>query len=378
MNNEQLSIYEKDLPEGWKVCRLGELITLNYGKSLPASKRNNGNIPVYGSSGLTGWHDSPLVESRGLIIGRKGTIGKVKKAKSSFYPIDTTYYITPDDSKCDFIYLFYLLTNMDLSQNEDSAVPGLNRDTAYSYIIHCPPLTEQRAIAEVLSSLDDKIDLLHQQNKTLEDLAQTLFRQWFIEQADEGWEEKNLKEICTISNGYAFKSNSYILDGHKVIRTLNFSNGFIDLNNLVYVSEDLAKKSYKYSLNRKDFLLVMVGANIGTHSVVTNDILPALQNQNMWRFKAKNSWHQHYLNFSIKNLVKKNLYVASGSARHFFQKTAFYKNKITMPPDELIKQFDKKAELFFSKIENNRKNIQTLEQTRDTLLPKLMSGEVRV
>ena len=77
----------------WRVCKLGDILKLNYGKSLPAHKRNCGDIPVYSSAGIIGYHNKALVQSEGLIIGRKGTIGKVYKATVPFFVIDTAYYI---------------------------------------------------------------------------------------------------------------------------------------------------------------------------------------------------------------------------------------------------------------------------------------------
>jgi type I restriction enzyme S subunit len=209
----------------WKKCKLGEVITLNYGKSLPVKKRNGGDIPVYSSAGLTGWHDKALINSKGLIIGRKGTIGKVYKSETPFYAIDTSYYVLPNNDVYDFDFLFFLLGSIGLDElNEDSAVPGLNRNTAYSQEISLPPLPEQRAIASVLSSLDDKIDLLHRQNKTLEAIAETLFRQWFVparagephaggEEVQEDWEEGKLGEIIGISSGKGLKKKEYVENG---------------------------------------------------------------------------------------------------------------------------------------------------------------------
>ena len=223
-----------------------------------------------------------------------------------------------------------------------------------------------------------KIDLLHRQNETLEALAETLFRHTFIDNAQDDWEEKSLKEVCKIRNGYAFKSPTYQEDGQKIIRTLNFSNGLINLNNLVYISEDLAKEFDKYYLDRKDFLLVMVGASLGNFAIVTNDVLPALQNQNMWCFKAHKPSFQHYLNYALRYIVNDNLHSASGSARQFFQKTAFYEFLIKVPDKDMIENFDSSVETFFSKVEANKNQISLLENLRDTLLPKLMSGEVRV
>ena len=152
---------------GWKECKLGDVVCINYGKGLPALKRKLGNIPVFSSAGITGLHDTPLVYNKGIIIGRKGTIGTVYYSDQPFFCIDTAYYIESNESKYNLRFLFYLLNSLGLKDlNEDSAVPGLNRNTVYDQDILLPSLPEQRAIAGVLSSLDDKIDLLHRQNKT--------------------------------------------------------------------------------------------------------------------------------------------------------------------------------------------------------------------
>ncbi|MEO0234536.1 MAG: restriction endonuclease subunit S [candidate division WOR-3 bacterium] len=369
--------------KGWRECKLGDVVVLNYGKGLKEEVRVNGDVPVYSSSGLSGWHNEPLVNSKGIIVGRKGTIGKIYKSEKPFFCIDTAYYILPNDEEYDFDYLYYCLQTLGLEDlNSDSAVPGLNRNAAYNQDLLLPPLPEQRAIASVLSSLDDKIDLLHRQNKTLEAMAETLFRQWFIEPCKnglpKGWEEKPLKDICVIFNGYAFQSSSYKEYGQKIIRTLNFSNHWIELNDLVYISEELATEYSQFYLKRNDFLLVMVGASLGNFAIVTQDILPALQNQNMWRFRAKEDFSQHYLNYALRQIISELLHSASGSAREFFQKGVFYDYKILVPPLDLLNKFEQIAESLFSKIELNRYQIHTLEKLRDLLLPKLISGEIRI
>lgn len=244
--------------------------------------------------------------------------------------------------------------------------------------IPVPPIKEQHSIASILSSLDDKIDLLHRQNKTLEALAETLFRQWFVEEDDESWERQPLKDFCEIINGYAFKSEDYRTDGRVIVRTMNFKNGYIDLNDVIYISIEEEPKYQKFQLRRFDFLLVMVGASLGKYSIVTTDILPALQNQNMWNFRVKKNFSQHYLNFAIRKIITDNIGSASGSAREFFQKGQFYEFFLSIPDTQKLNSFDKITEEYFSKIELNRFQIRTLTQLRDTLLPKLMSGEVRV
>jgi len=183
----------------WKEYKLGNIAVFNYGKGLKAEKRIEGNIPVYSSAGITGYHNEALVNSNGIIVGRKGTVGKVYYSKSPFFCIDTAYFITPDDNKYTLDFLYYLLQTLGLEElNEDSAVPGLNRNTTYNQDILLPPLPEQKAIASVLSSLDDKIDLLHRQNKTLEAMAETLFRQWFVEEAQDDWGYDELSDYVSV------------------------------------------------------------------------------------------------------------------------------------------------------------------------------------
>ncbi|MEI1665343.1 restriction endonuclease subunit S [Acinetobacter nosocomialis] len=311
-----------------------------------------------------------------------GEVGMIRTSEKVFLGQRTMMY-RADRTKADPYFLYYAFQTEAVQEQIHSAGMGsvvehVRVPDAKKFKINTPPLPEQKAIASVLSSLDDKIDLLHRQNKTLEAMAETLFRQWFIEEAKEGWPVKPLKEICQIINGFAFKSGSYTDSGYKVIRTLNFTNHKLDTNQLVYVSEDTAKEYEKYNLQRKDFLLVMVGASLGNYAIVTKDALPALQNQNMWCFRAFDDCYQNFLNHRLLDVIEENLSGASGSAREFFQKSVFYEVTIAVPPNELLEAYNVEADALFNKMELNRDQIQTLENLRDTLLPKLMSGEVRV
>jgi len=122
-----------DIPEGWRVEILKNIMTLNYGKSLTAENRINGKYPVVGSNGIVDTHTDFFVKGPGIVIGRKGTIGKVIWIEENFYPIDTTFYIE-DNLGCEGLYFHYfLLKNQKFNKlTSDSAVPGLNRDMAYS------------------------------------------------------------------------------------------------------------------------------------------------------------------------------------------------------------------------------------------------------
>ena len=121
-----------EIPEGWEVKALGELIELAYGKALKAVDRKSGDIPVYGSNGQVGWHDEKLADGPGIIVGRKGNPGLVAWAHSNFYPIDTAFYVLPATDGLSLHFLLYALDRQDLpSVAADSAVPGLNRNLAY-------------------------------------------------------------------------------------------------------------------------------------------------------------------------------------------------------------------------------------------------------
>ena len=121
-----------EIPEGWEVKALGELIELAYGKALKAGDRKGGSIPVFGSNGQVGWHDEKLVAGPGIVVGRKGNPGIVTWAHSDFFPIDTTFYVVSKNTTEELPFLFFALTAQELSSvAADSAVPGLNRNLAY-------------------------------------------------------------------------------------------------------------------------------------------------------------------------------------------------------------------------------------------------------
>jgi type I restriction enzyme S subunit len=120
------------IPEGWEVRTLGDLLEFAYGKELKAEDRHDGTIPVYGSNGQVGWHDERLTAGPGVVVGRKGNPGVVIWAATDFFVIDTAFYVVPKSSGLSLHFLFHALRSHDLaSLSADSAVPGLNRNLAY-------------------------------------------------------------------------------------------------------------------------------------------------------------------------------------------------------------------------------------------------------
>ena len=142
------------IPTGWVVDAVGELMDLRYGKSLRAQDRQPGSVPVYGSNGQVGWHDTPLVSGSGIVVGRKGNPGTVSWVQGDFFPIDTSFYVRPKRDTADLHYLYHALARLGLpSLSADSAVPGLNRESACHARLLKPPLALTTAYGSFVKPL---------------------------------------------------------------------------------------------------------------------------------------------------------------------------------------------------------------------------------
>lgn len=151
------------VPQGWERVPLGERVTLNYGKALKADERVEGPFPVYGSSGIVGTHEKALVKGPGIVVGRKGNVGSVFWSGRDFYPIDTVYFI---DAETSDLYLYYALKHMHFIST-DVAVPGLNRDLAYSRPLLTPPPSLRRDFLDFVKPIHAQLDKLTEHNEKL-------------------------------------------------------------------------------------------------------------------------------------------------------------------------------------------------------------------
>jgi len=151
------------IPEGWEVKGLGEILELSYGKALKKEDRRGGNVPVYGSSGVVGYHDVPLVNGPGIVVGRKGNVGSVFWSDEDFYPIDTAYFVI---SKMPLRFLFYDLQTKNFLNN-DAAVPGLNRNQAYSLKMLIPAVNILTWFCQFADDFERQVAVLRLKNTTL-------------------------------------------------------------------------------------------------------------------------------------------------------------------------------------------------------------------
>lgn len=159
IDNSQLSIMNYKLPPHWEVKKLKYVAKLEYGESLSTDTRLQGEVPVYGSNGITGFHSIAITKAPCIIIGRKGSFGKINWSDIPCFPIDTTYYIDIDRCNENLRFLYFLLTTLNLdSISKDTGVPGLNRDDAYEKDIPIPPIFEQHQIVELIETETKRID----------------------------------------------------------------------------------------------------------------------------------------------------------------------------------------------------------------------------
>lgn len=284
--------------------------------------------------------------------------------------------------KADYLFIFYLLQMMKeelLMQSEIGATRrALTKGMLENLEICLPSLPEQKAIASVLSSLDDKIDLLHRQNKTLEAMAETLFRQWFVEEAQEDWEEKSLLDVIELVGGGTPKtsvveywngevpwlSGGDIASSHK---------SFV-VNSEKKITQDGLKNSSTKLLPKFSTVITARGT-VGKYALLSKPMAYSQSNYGILP-KIDNCFFFTYL--LINHVVNELHSSAYGSVFDTITTTTFRDIEIAIPLEESIKEFEKNISGYFFKKLHCLKQIETLETLRDTLLPKLMSGEVRV
>lgn len=340
-------------------------------------------------SGIERLNKKILLKESIMVTCIGSDMGKVAMNRDKVITNQQINSIVPYASKVDSHFLFYKLKDeyetLRTYGQEGTAVPIVNKTTFENIALFIPSsLPEQESIAEVLSSLDDKIDLLHRNNKTLEELAETLFRQWFVERAEESWEKVTLKSLCNrITKGTTPTTlgKSFVDAGINFIKaeSLNENGGFVK-NKFSFIDESTHNLLLRSQIKKGDILFTIAGT-IGRTSIVTEEILPANTNQAVaiirvnqnlvsevfMKYVMKSDYIQEIMEAKIVHAVQPNLSLGEISD-----------TEICLPPKIKLNKFDSIVYPIQNKINNNNNQIQKLESLRDTLLPKLMSGSVRV
>lgn len=294
----------------------------------------------------------------------------------------------PGTSDKNFLYYFAISTEFRdvaiLSMTGSSGRQRVETDVVRNHLFSLPPLPEQKAIASILSSLDDKIDLLHRQNKTLEAMAETLFRQWFVEEAGNDWKEISLGECCkVITKGTTPTTlkKQFVSSGINFIKV----NCIDETGNFLFDKFEFIDKETNELLNRSKLkegdILYSIAGTIGRLIVVDKEVLPANTNQALAIIRVNpEKINPIFIKYCLKDReITENLH---SKVVHAVQPNLslgeISKTTVPFPPKEVMKNFTGIVEPIEFKLKINKSQIHTLEKLRDTLLPKLMSGEVRV
>ena len=325
-----------------------------------------------------------------LVFTHRGTIGQVgiiPEEKFKRYVVSQSgMKLSVNKNSLDKNYLFYFFKSNigqhELLQNESQVgVPSISSPltSLKSVTILLPPLPEQRAIASVLSSLDDKIDLLHRQNNTLEAMAETLFRQWFVEKADEGWEKNSITELFEIRDG-THDSPKQKEIGKPLLTSKHILKNRLDIENAYLISEeDFEKVNRRSKVDTNDILFSMIGTIGLIYLEQSPEINYAIKNIGLFKTSQNPDWAYYtflWLKSSFgQDFIHKH---RSGSTQEYISLGNLRSIVFNCPSTELHREFNEIVNSYFNKININNSQIYTLEKLRDMLLPKLISGQIRI
>ena len=374
----------------WEEKRLGEVAPFIYGKALTAENRNSGKYKVFSSAGVCGFSDNALAK-RGIIIGRKGSVGTVFLSESPFYCIDTAFYIDNVDDCCDMKFLFYYMTLLNLeSYNNDAAVPGLNRNLAHKLKIKIPDLPTQQRIADILSAYDDLIENNNKRIALLEKAAQELYKEWFVRfrfpghettrfvnGLPEGWNRVKLSELIefnpTIKNTGSTR--------YKIIPmvALSTSNMIID-ETQIGISENLTGCRF----NNGDTLLARITPcleNGKTGFVQCLDDFEVAGGSTEFIVMRSKKLNPYIVYFIARDQAFRDCAIASmngADGRQRVKPDRLKKLQWLHPPMYIVDAFGEIVRPSFKLIRKLSLQNQNLAKQRDLLLPRLMSGKLEV
>ncbi len=406
------------MPSDWKYTPLGDILILQRGHDLPSAKRQDGIIPIIGSAGIAGYHNEAKMSGPGVVIGRSGnSMGNISFIDIDYWPLNTGLYIK-DFKGNNHKYIYYLLQTINFDQfNSGSAQKSLNRNFVYPHKVYITTsILEQTKIAHILSTLDDKIELNRKMNQTLEEMDQTLYKSWFVDfdpvyvkvtatsdaEIEKAAAELGLsKEILNlfpseleesklgmIPKGWKASDLSYIFIERKekvkdktnvsvmsVVQTGEIVNSEGVFSKQVH-SKDISNYKLLYPL---DLGYNPSRINIGSAGFNKSNSYGAMSPvYTVMKFNDE-KFHPFMELFMKKATTKKWIEVlASGSVRQSLSQKDFLSIPVVIPSDNVLEKFNSVYASFQEKIEARRAEIVTLENIRDILLPKLLSGELDV
>ncbi|MES2666901.1 MAG: restriction endonuclease subunit S [Pseudomonadota bacterium] len=405
------------MSEHWRQSTWGEEISLEYGKAIRGYDEIAAPIRVFGSNGPIGWTNTALAQGPGIILGRKGAYRGVHFSREPFFVIDTAYYVKPK-SDLDMRWLYYAIIHHKLGEIDDgSPIPSTTRAAVYVEDVAIPPLPEQREIAAVLGALDDKIELNRKTAAVLEEMARALYRSWFVDfdpvwakaegrhpahmdsataalfpdRFDDagvplGWRKMKLRDVSSvISKGTTPKSGDLEdLDESDMVNFLKV-NLMTDTREVKWTKLDKVARSVHDTILKRSRLcagdvLFSIAGTIGRSSIMKSQYLPCNCNQAI-AFIRPQDWIPSEFIWMAMNQEEVKEALLQGVVHAVQANLSLAKigdAEIVVPQEkELRETFLAVGDLMALSSHKETEN-QTLATLRDSLLPRLISGELRV
>ena len=402
------------MSEEWVQTTLGAATRIKQGRYLSKAEMAEAQsigapIPVHGANGSIGWTSKPLyTHGVPLVTCRGSNCGMVLWADGPLWVSNNAMAILPEENfDLRFLY-FHLLNSPPYEFVSGSAQPQITMGDLSKKKLTFPPLPEQRTIAATLGALDDKIELNRKMNETLESMARALFRDWFVdfgptrakaegrepylapevwdlfpdrldeEGKPEGWTNDQLGTFTNIKNGFAFKSKDWRETGTPVVKIGSVKPAFVDLNQVSFIADDLAIDRKAFRLAIGDMLVGLTGYVGETGRVPPTKNCPML-NQRVGKIEPQNGLNPFvFAGVRLPEFKKFAESKGHGSAQANVSSKDLLTYPLSNPGECILGAFCKITAPFFEKSLANMGESRTLAQIRDLLLPKLMSGEIRV
>ena len=385
---------------------LGDLVKIKYGKNQKKVQDDiNGKYPIYGTGGLMGYSTDYLYDKPSVLIGRKGSIEKVRYIEEPFWTVDTLFYTEVNEKIVLPKFLYYMMSLMDLSRyNEGTSIPSLRTETLNRLDFPIPNLDYQNRVLSILSRIDKKIEINEKINKNLHLLSKNIFKYYmedfcpFLENGMQNselgnipidWKVHDFNSIADIFNGYSYKGNELQPSNSAMATIKNFnrdgsfrSDGFKEI---VY-SEKIKEQHF---VNENDVLVsctdVTQDADIIGNCVLLLDkqgYNEVIMSMDLVKVESKIPEINNFLLAAILKSYRFKMHIlgyVNGTTVLHLDKKGIKKFRLALPSDlSILKDLSNIMEQIYNQISINMKEINNLTKLRDTLLPKLMSGEIDV
>ena len=387
--------------DDWERKSIGEFLALQRGYDLTAEERKHGTVPVMGAAGQNGFHSEALARAPGIVIGRSGgSFGQVHFSPNDFWPHNTAMFVT-DFKGNDPKFAFYFLRNLNFSKlNSGSAQPSLNRNYVYPLRICVPRPEEQKRIAEVLSTLDAKIDLNNRISVELETLAKTVYDHWFVQfdfpdkngrpykasggkmvynatlkrEIPRGWEARSLASIVNVSTAAIDPaSQPERVFRHMSIPSFDETGSFIEENGGAIGSNKFVVSPFDLLVSKLNPWFNRVVADTGHEDMIcsTEFVVWRCRDRNAQAFLETVARHDHFITYCTQS-------VGSTSGSHSRVNPQVMMRYVVPYSEEHVLQYGKRAAPLLERRGLNTRETRDLTQLRDWLLPMLMNGQIKV